>query len=418
MTFNRKAYLDYLVSCEGNGMIKIITGVRRCGKSFLLFNLYKQNLLARGVPQDHVIEVNLEDRRNKKLRNPDALLEYVDSKMTDAGMYYILLDEVQLVPEFEDVLNSYLHVKNAEVFVTGSNAKFLSKDVVTEFRGRGWEIRVRPLSFAEIYEAKGGDMSRLLMEYFRYGGLPGVVLLESPEEKEAYLKEIFETVYMRDVMQRNHLRNADGLRELVRVLASAMGSSMNVKRIVNTFKSEAGMDISPNTLAKYIEHLEDAFIISEALRYNVKGRKYIGTDTKYYFEDMGVRNVVLGFRQVEETHAMENVLYNELRRRRYQVDVGQVDVWGKDAAGKTIKKQLEVDFVLNKASVRIYIQSALAMPDREKEQQEQASLLNINDAFRKMIVVGGHHLPHYNENGVLIMGLFDFLLDSKVLEKM
>lgn len=417
MVFDRKAYLDYLVSCEGNGMIKIITGIRRCGKSFLLFNLYKQNLLARGVPEDHVIEVNLEDRRNKKLRNPDALLEYVDSKMTDAGMYYILLDEVQLVPEFEDVLNSYLHVKNAEVFVTGSNAKFLSKDVITEFRGRGWEIRVRPLSFAEIYDAKGGDMSRLLMEYYRYGGLPGVVLLDSPEEKEAYLKEVFETVYMRDVVQRNHLRNADGLRELVRVLASAMGASTNVKRIVNTFKSEAGMDISPNTIAKYIEHLEDAFIISGALRYNVKGRKYIGTDTKYYFEDIGVRNIVLGFRQVEETHAMENVLYNELRRRRYQVDVGQVDVWGKDTAGKTIKKQLEVDFVLNKASVRIYIQSALSMPDYEKEQQEQASLLNINDAFKKVIIVGGYHIPHYNENGVLITGLFDFLMNENGLEK-
>ena len=415
--FDRKSYLDYLISCEGNGMIKIVTGIRRCGKSFLLFTLYKQHLLDKGVQEDHIIEVNLEDRRNKKLRDPDALLEYVDSRMVDADMYYILLDEVQLVPEFEDVLNSYLHVKNAEVFVTGSNAKFLSKDVITEFRGRGWEIRVRPLSFAEICAAKGGDVSKLLMEYYRYGGLPGVVLLESAEEKEAYLKEVFETVYLRDVVQRNHLRNADGLRELVRVLASAMGASTNVKRIVNTFKSEVGMDISPNTIAKYLEHLEDAFIISEALRYNVKGRKYIGTDTKYYFEDMGVRNVVLGFRQMEETHAMENVLYNELRRRRYQVDVGQVDVWEKDADGKTIKKQLEVDFVLNKSSVRIYVQSALAMPDRDKEQQEQASLLNINDAFKKVIIMGGYHIAHYNENGVLITGLFDFLLDENGLEK-
>lgn len=410
--------MKYLISCEGNGMIKIITGIRRCGKSFLLFTLYKQHLLERGVKADHIIEVNLEDRRNKKLRDPDALLEYVDSKMTDDDMYYILLDEVQLVPEFEDVLNSYLHVKNAEVFVTGSNAKFLSKDVITEFRGRGWEIRVRPLCFAELYEAKGGDKMEMLQEYYRYGGLPGVALLESPEEKEAYLKEVFETVYLRDVVQRNHLRNADGLRELVRVLASAMGASTNVKRIVNTFKTEVGMDVSPNTVAKYLEHLQDAFIVSEALRYNVKGRKYIGTDTKYYFEDMGVRNVVLGFRQVEETHAMENVLYNELRRRRYLVDVGQVDVWGKDADGKTTKRQLEVDFVVNKSSARIYIQSALAMPDREKEEQEQASLLNINDAFRKVIIVGGYHIPHYNDNGVLITGLFDFLQDADALEKM
>ena len=418
MVFSRSSYLKYLISCEGNGMIKIITGIRRCGKSFLLFTLYKQHLLERGVMADHIIEVNLEDRRNKKLRDPDALLEYVDSRMTDDDMYYILLDEVQLVPEFEDVLNSYLHVKNAEVFVTGSNAKFLSKDVITEFRGRGWEIRVRPLSFAELYEAKGGDKMEMLQEYYRYGGLPGVALLESPEEKEAYLKEVFETVYLRDVVQRNHLRNADGLRELVRVLASAMGASTNVKRIVNTFKTEVGMDVSPNTVAKYLEHLQDAFIVSEALRYNVKGRKYIGTDTKYYFEDMGVRNVVLGFRQVEETHAMEDVLYNELRRRRYLVDVGQVDVWGKDADGKTTKRQLEVDFVVNKSSARIYIQSALAMPDREKEQQEQASLLNINDAFRKVIIVGGYHIPHYNDNGVLITGLFDFLQDADALEKM
>ena len=416
MIFERKAYLDYLVGCEGNGMIKIITGIRRCGKSFLLFNLYKRNLIERGVTADHIIEVNLEDRRNKKLRNPDALLEYIDSKMVDSGRYYILLDEVQMVSEFEDVLNSYLHVENAEVFVTGSNAKFLSKDVITEFRGRGWEIRVHPLSFAEIYEAKGGSESKLLAEYYLYGGLPGVVLLDSSQEKEAYLKEVFDMVYVRDVVQRNHLRNADGLREVVRVLASAMGSGMNVKRIANTFKSEAGMDISPNTISKYLEHLEDSFIISEALRYNVKGRKYIGTDTKYYFEDMGVRNAVLGFRQMEETHAMENVLYNELRRRRFQVDVGQVDLWCKDDSGKTFKKQLEVDFVLNKASARIYVQSALAMPDHEKEQQEQASLLSINDAFRKVIIVGGYHIPHYNENGVLIMGLFNFLLNIKSLD--
>ena len=407
--------MDYLVECEGNGMIKIITGIRRCGKSFLLFNLYKRNLMNRGVAADHIIEVNLEDRRNKKLRDPDALLEHIDSKMVDEGMYYILLDEVQMVSEFEDVLNSYLHVENAEVFVTGSNAKFLSKDVITEFRGRGWEIRVHPLSFAEIYEAKGGSESKLLAEYYLYGGLPGVVLLDSVQEKEAYLKEVFDMVYMRDVVQRNHLKNADGLREVVRVLASAIGSGMNVKRIANTFKSEAGMDISPNTISKYLEHLEDSFIVSEALRYNVKGRKYIGTDTKYYFEDMGVRNAVLGFRQMEETHAMENVVYNELRKRRFQVDVGQVDLWCKDASGKTFKKQLEVDFVVNRASARIYVQSALAMPDREKEQQEQASLLSINDAFRKVIIVGGHHIPHYNENGVLIMGLFNFLLDIESL---
>lgn len=417
MVFERKAYLNYLVGCEGNGMIKIITGIRRCGKSFLLFNLYKQNLMERGVTANHIIEVNLEDRRNKKLRDPDALLEYIDSKMVDGEKYYILLDEVQMVCEFEDVLNSYLHVENAEVFVTGSNAKFLSKDVITEFRGRGWEIRVHPLSFSEIYEAKGGSKSQLLAEYYLYGGLPGVVLLDSVEEKEDYLKEVFDMVYMRDVIQRNHLKNADGLRELVRVLASSMGACMNVKRIANTFKSSAGINLSPNTISKYLEHLEDSFIISETLRYNVKGRKYIGTDTKYYFEDMGVRNAVLGFRQMEETHAMENVVYNELRRRRFQVDVGQVDVWGKDISGKTIKKELEVDFVVNRSSTRIYIQSALVMHDQEKENQEQASLLSINDAFRKVIIIGGYHIPHYNDNGVLIIGLFNFLMDIDSLDR-
>ena len=410
MVFQRKAYLDYLVGCEGNGMIKIITGIRRCGKSFLLFNLYKQNLINRGVPASHIIEVNLEDRRNKKLRDPDALLEYIDSKMVDGEKYYILLDEVQMVCEFEDVLNSYLHVENAEVFVTGSNAKFLSKDVITEFRGRGWEIRVHPLSFSEIYEAKGGSKSQLLTEYYLYGGLPGVVLLDSAEQKEAYLKEVFDMVYMRDVIQRNNLKNADGLREVVRVLASSMGASMNVKRIANTFKSSAGMN-------KYLEHLEDSFIISETLRYNVKGRKYIGTEKKYYFEDMGVRNAILCFRQMEETHAMENVVYNELRRRHFQVDIGLVDVWRKDMSGKTIKKELEVDFVVNRSSTRIYIQSALAMPNIEKEKQEQASLLSINDAFRKVIVVGGYHIPHYNDNGILIIGLFNFLMDLDSLDR-
>lgn len=431
MVFDRKTYLDELISNEGNGMIKIVTGIRRCGKSFLLFTLYKQNLLERGVPSDHIIEMNLENRRNKKWRNPDNLLEYIDSKIPERirqisstretdileEKYFVLLDEIQLVPEFEDVLNSYLSMSKVDVFVTGSNAKFLSKDVITEFRGRGWEIRVRPLSFKEYYEAKSGDKSEMIAEYYRYGGLPGVALLESPQEKEAYLKEVFDMVYLRDVVQRNHLKNADGLRELVRVLASSMGTSTNVKRIVNTFRSEAGMNISPNTISKYIEHLEDSFIISEALRYNVKGRKYIGTDTKYYFEDMGVRNAVLGFRQIEETHAMENVLYNELRRKRYQVDVGQVDVWGKDAEGKTFKKQLEVDFVVNRASERVYIQSVLAMPDREKEEQEQASLLNINDAFKKIIIVGGYHIPHYNNDGVLITGFYDFLLEENSMEK-
>ena len=410
MYFRRDLYLQELISAEGNGMIKIITGIRRCGKSFLLFNIFHNHLLGQGVQEDHIIEVNLEDRRNKRLRNPDTLLEYIDSRMNDTEMYYILLDEIQLVPEFEDVLNSYLHVKNAEVYVTGSNAKFLSKDVITEFRGRGWEIRVRPLSFSEYYETVGGEKPEALECYYLYGGLPGVAQLKSPAEKQNYLREIYETVYLRDVIDRNHLRSADGMRELVRILASSMGTSTNVRRIANTFKSAANMDIGPNTIARYLEHLQDAFIISEALRYDVKGRKYIGTETKYYFEDMGVRNAILDFRQIEFTHTMENVIYNELRRQGYTVDVGMVETVKRNSEGKAVRSHLEIDFVVNRHDERIYIQSAYRLPDQEKTDQEQASLLHIPDGFRKEIIVGDRYQSGYNEDGILMVGLFDFLL--------
>ena len=284
MLFERKHYLNLLQNADGNGMIKVITGIRRCGKSFLLFNLFRKRLIEKGVHEDHIIQVNLEDRRNKRLRNPDVLLQHIDSMMTDTDKYYILLDEVQLVNEFEDVLNSYLSVPNAEVYVTGSNAKFLSKDIITEFRGRGWEIHIHPLSFAEYYEVVGGEKAEALEQYYKYGGLPAVAGLERAKDKQHYLREIFETAYLKDVIDRNHLKNADGLRELVRILASIIGSSTNVRRIANTFKTAAGIDITPATITKYIECLQDAFIISEALRYDVKGRKYIGTETKYYFE--------------------------------------------------------------------------------------------------------------------------------------
>ncbi len=412
MYFKRLSYLQELISAEGNGMIKIITGIRRCGKSFLLFNIFHNHLLEQGVQEDHIIQVNLEDRRNKRLRNPDTLLEYIDSQMTDSQMYYILLDEIQLVSEFEDVLNSYLHVKNAEVYVTGSNAKFLSKDVITEFRGRGWEIRVRPLSFSEYYETVGGEKAEALENYYLYGGLPGVAQLKSPAEKQNYLREIYETVYLRDVIDRNHLRSADGMRELVRILASGMGASTNVRRIANTFKSAAGMDIGPNTIARYLEHLQDAFIISEALRYDVKGRKYIGTETKYYFEDMGIRNAILDFRQIEFTHTMENVIYNELRRQGYTVDVGLVETVKRNTEGKVVRSNLEIDFVVNRHDERIYIQSAYRLPDQEKIAQEQASLLHIPDGFRKEIIVGDRYLSSYNEEGILMVGLYDFLLNE------
>ena len=365
MLFERRYYLSQLQNADGNGMIKIITGMRRCGMSFLLFNIFRKSLLERGIHEDHIIKVNLEDRRNKKLRNPDALLEHIDKLMTDAEKYYILLDEVQLVCEFEDVLNSYLGVPNADVYVTSSNAKFLSRDIITEFRGRGWEVRIHPLSFAEYYEVIGGEKAEALDQYYKYGGLPAVAGMKRAKDKQNYLREIFETVYLRDVIDRNHLKNADGLRELVRILASTMGASTNVRRISNTFKTAAGIDVAPATIAKYIECLQDAFIISEALRYDVKGRKYIGTETKYYFEDLGIRNAVVEFRQCEPTHIMENVVYNDLCRNGFSVDVGLVESFKRDNNGKLTRRNLEIDFVVNRHDERLYIQSAYALPSRK-----------------------------------------------------
>lgn len=413
MLFERKHYLNLLQNADGNGMIKVITGIRRCGKSFLLFNLFRKRLIEKGIHEDHIIQVNLEDRRNKRLRDPDVLLQHIDSKMTDTDKYYILLDEVQLVNEFEDVLNSYLSVPNAEVYVTGSNAKFLSKDIITEFRGRGWEIHIHPLSFAEYYEVVGGEKAEALEQYYKYGGLPAVAGLEREEDKQHYLREIFETVYLKDVIDRNHLKNADGLRELVRILASIIGSSTNVRRIANTFKTAAGIGITPATITKYIECLQDAFIISEALRYDVKGRKYIGTETKYYFEDVGIRNAIVDFRQLEPTHIMENVVYNELRRNGFSVDVGQVESFKRDDQGRLKRRNLEIDFVVNRHDERLYIQSAYALPSQEKMDQEQASLLHVKDGFQKVIVAGDRYISGYNENGILVESLYDFLLGKQ-----
>ena len=415
MLFERKHYLKLLQNADGNGMIKVITGIRRCGKSFLLFNLFRKRLIEKGIHEDHIIQVNLEDRRNKRLRDPDVLLQHIDSMMTDTDKYYILLDEVQLVNEFEDVLNSYLSVPNAEVYVTGSNAKFLSKDIITEFRGRGWEIHIHPLSFAEYYEVVGGEKAEALEQYYKYGGLPAVAGLERAEDKQHYLREIFETVYLKDVIDRNHLKNADGLRELVRILASIIGSSTNVRRIANTFKTAAGIDITPATITKYIECLQDAFIISEALRYDVKGRKYIGTETKYYFEDVGIRNAIVDFRQLEPTHIMENVVYNELRRNGFSVDVGQVESFKRDDQGRLKRRNLEIDFVVNRHDERLYIQSAYALTSQEKMDQEQASLLRVKDGFQKVIVAGDRYISGYNENGILVESLYDFLLGKQKL---
>ena len=378
-------------------------------------NLLQNADIEKGIHEDHIIQVNLEDRRNKRLRDPDVLLQHIDSMMTDTDKYYILLDEVQLVNEFEDVLNSYLSVPNAEVYVTGSNAKFLSKDIITEFRGRGWEIHIHPLSFAEYYEVVGGEKAEALEQYYKYGGLPAVAGLERAEDKQHYLREIFETVYLKDVIDRNHLKNADGLRELVRILASIIGSSTNVRRIANTFKTAAGIDITPATITKYIECLQDAFIISEALRYDVKGRKYIGTETKYYFEDVGIRNAIVDFRQLEPTHIMENVVYNELRRNGFSVDVGQVESFKRDDQGRLKRRNLEIDFVVNRHDERLYIQSAYALTSQEKMDQEQASLLHVKDGFQKVIVAGDRYISGYNENGILVESLYDFLLGKQKL---
>lgn len=410
MIFQRKFYLDQLVKAEGNGMIKIITGIRRCGKSFLLFNLFRQYLLEHGTDDKHIIQVNLEDRRNKQLRDPDALLHYIDSRMIDSGRFFILLDEIQMVKEFEDVLNSYLHVSNAEVYVTGSNARFLSKDVITEFRGRGWEIRVHPLSFGEYYETVGGEKAELLETYYKYGGLPAVVQLQSQEDKQNYLQEIYKTVYLKDVLERNHLKNPEGMDELVKILASGIGSSTNIRRIANTFKSAANMDIIPATVKKYLECLQDAFFIHEALRFDVKGRKYIGTETKYYFEDLGIRNAVVDFRQLEPTHAMENMIYNELCRRGFSVDVGLVSNFNREASGTLQRKNYEIDFVVNRHDERLYIQSAYALPTEEKIEQEQTSLLMVPDGFRKIIIAGDRYSSGYNQDGILIVSIYDFLL--------
>ncbi len=410
MFFERNQYLQWLIEAEDNGMIKIVTGIRRCGKSFLLFNIYMQNLLSRGIAANHIIAVNLEDRRNKRLRDPDALLEYIDSQIKDSDKYFVLLDEIQLVPEFEDVLNSYLHMPNVNVYVTGSNARFLSKDVITEFRGRGWEIKVRPLSFAEYYDKIGGDKQEALESYYLYGGLPAVAQFDREEDKQNYLKEILEVVYLKDVLQRNHLRNADGMRELIRILASTMGSSMNVQRISNTFKSVSKVDIGTNTISRYLEHLQDSFIVNEAQRYDVRGRKYIGSECKYYFEDIGIRNAVVNFRQIEYNHTMENVIYNELSRMGYSVDIGMVETFNSNAEGKTCRKNLEIDFVVNRHDQRLYIQSAYRIPNEDKRSQELASLRNVTDGFRKILIEGDKFITHYNEEGILVMSLYDFLL--------
>lgn len=407
-----------LVAGQGNGLVKIVTGGRRCGKSFLLFQIFHQYLLQHGVDEGHLIEVSLDDRRNRKLCDPDALLDYLDSRIkSDGKTNFIFLDEIQLVDDFIGVLLSLMHTPNTEVYVSGSNSKFLSKDVVTEFRGRGQEIRIWPLSFSEYYGAVGGERSQAWKDYYTFGGLPQILSLGTERAKRSYLRDIYEVTYIKDIVERNKIKVPEGLRELVRILASGIGSSTNPTRICNTFQSVSQLQITDKTINEYISDIQDAFLIEEALRYDVKGRKYIGTETKYYFCDLGLRNIVLNLRQQEETHIMENVIYNELRMRGYLVDVGLVECWTTDENGKRKRSKLEVDFVVNNGPERVYIQSAFNMPTKDKEKQERRSLINIADNFRKVIVVKDDIKRKIDDDGVVTMGLFDFLLDEQSIER-
>lgn len=416
MLINRDQYLRQLVAGEGNHLIKIVTGLRRCGKSFLLFRIFADYLKGKGVADDHIIKVDLEDIRNNALLDPLSLVNHIDSLMKDGGMYYILLDEVQRIPNFEDVLNSYLKIDNADVYVTGSNSKFLSSDIVTEFRGRGDEIHLYPLSFAEYYQAAGGDKMDAWRNYYTYGGLPHIVQIDTDQKKGQYLKNLYGTVYKRDIEERNRMDKSEEFDELTKIMASTIGSPCNPTRLSNAFRSLAHSDLSSTTISLYLDYLEDSFLIEKAQRYDVKGKKYISSLSKYYFTDIGLRNALLDFRQQEENHIMENVIYCEMRSRGYAVDVGMVEVKKRNSAQIWERKQLEVDFVANLGSRRYYIQSALAMPDAEKMKQESASLCSIDDNFKKIIVVKDYIKPWYNEDGILILGLFDFLLKPEMID--
>lgn len=413
MVIERNKYLQELVSCRHNGLVKIITGMRRCGKSFLLFRLFRRFLEDNGVANDHIVEMAFDDYAFKEFRNPDKFYAYVKGRIIDDQPYYILLDEVQMLDEFEDVLNGLLHIPNADVYVTGSNAKFLSKDIITEFRGRGYQIHVSPLSFAEFMSVYEGDREDGWNEYLLYGGLPPVVLLKTEEEKVKLLDSLLAETYIIDVVNRNKIKNDSELNDLFKILASGIGGMTNPQRLSNTFQSVKNVSISPATIKKYIECLSDAFLLESCNRYDVKGRKYIGTPLKYYFSDLGIRNALLGFRQQEKTHLMENAVYNELCARGYSVDVGNVEVNTVDEKGTKVRRMLEVDFVCNRGYKRCYIQSALSLPDREKMQQESASLLRIDDSFMKYVITGDRINKYQNDDGIVIMNVLDFLLDEQ-----
>lgn len=412
----RDLYLHKLIARRHNGMIKIVTGVRRCGKSFLLFNIYADWLRAQGIDAEHIVTIDLEDRHNIPLRDPDALLAYIDSKIKDEAVHYIMIDEIQHVNDFEDVLNSYLKMPNVDIYVTGSNARFLSKDVITTFRGRGDEIRLYPLSFSEVYPHLDMLKDRALTTYMLYGGLPQVLLKTGDVEKTEYLKALFSHTYLRDIVDRYNLQNSEVIDELLNILASGVGALTNPTKLANTFESVKHMKVSRSTITTYIDYICDSFLLQKAMRYDVKGKRYIDTPYKYFFVDCGLRNARLNFRQTEPSHLMENVIYNELCVRGFNVDVGVVPVRRRADNGRLTRSQLEVDFVCNLGSKRYYIQSAYRMPDEEKMNQEMASLVNIDDSFKKIIVVGEDIPVLRNEVGITIIGIYDFLLDPNSLD--
>lgn len=417
MEIQRDYYLNELISKEKNGLIKIITGLRRAGKTYLLFNLFYKYLLNKGIEKSHIIDIALDDRLNKELRNPDNMLNYIRKKIIDDDLYYILIDEVQLMDEFEVVLNSLMHIRNADVYVTGSNSKFLSTDVVTEFRGRGDEIHVYPLSFKEFTSVYEGSIYQAWDDYYNYGGMPYVVFCDTKKKKQEYVKSLFEKVYISDILERHKkIKNKDELDELLDILSSSIGSLTNPLKLSKTFKSIKNKTISDKTISNYIGYFEDSFLISKAKRYDVKGKRYINSPLKYYFEDIGLRNARLNFRQTEESHVMENIIYNELKLRGYNVDVGIVEVYETDKKGKRNLKQYEVDFIATQGDNKYYIQSALEMNTEEKAKQERKSLVNINDSFKKIIVVKDDVKPRKDDNGITTIGIFNFLLKENSLD--
>ena len=417
MEIKRDYYLSKLIAKQHNGLIKVVTGMRRCGKSYLLFNLFKDYLIENNVAPDHIIEVAFDSFENIKYQDPEVLYPFIKEQIVDKEQYYIILDEIQLLGKFESVLNGLMRIPNVDVYVTGSNAKFLSKDIITEFRGRGDEMHMNPLSFSEFMSVYDGNKYDGWHDYILYGGLPSVVQLQNAEQKIEYLKNIFEETYINDIIGRHKVKNRAELEELLNILSSSIGSLTNPRKLEATFKSVKQVTISAKTINNYLDYLCDSFLITAAHRYDIKGKKYIGSPMKYYFTDIGLRNARINFRQLEETHTMENIIYNELLTRGYNVDVGVVTIQQRDSAGKMLRKQLEVDFVCNKGSKRYYIQSAYSIPTAEKMEQEQRSLLKIDDSFKKIIITKDTPTPTYNEVGILVMSVYDFLLNANSLEQ-